>query len=351
LRTWFETRGRCRIIAEVAQNHDGSLGTAHAYIDAVARTGADAIKFQTHIAAAESTPGEPWRVRFSPQDETRYDYWNRIGFTRPQWQRLAAHAAEKGLAFLSSAFSMRAVEWLEDLVPAWKIGAGEITNLPMISRMARTGKPVLLSSGLAGWADLDAAVDTVRQAGAPVVVFQCTTAYPCPPEKVGLNVLRSMRERYGCPVGLSDHSGTIYAGLAAAALGADVLEVHVTLSRECFGPDIPASVTTSELAELVRGVQFINRALASPVDKDVMARDLSDLRLIFGKSIVAARDLDAGHLLTTSDLGFKKPGTGIPPAKVGDVVSRRLRRAVAADTLLSEDDFEDYTTQSRSCAG
>jgi len=351
LPTWFDEVPGCRVIAEVAQNHDGSLGTAHAYIDAVARTGASAVKFQTHIAEAESTRGEPWRIRFSTQDETRFDYWKRIEFTAAQWRELAAHAAERNLSFLSSAFSMQAVDLLADLVPAWKVGAGEITNLPMIAAMARTGKPVLLSSGLAGWDLLDRAVETVDVQGAPVAVFQCTTAYPCPAERLGLNVLRLLRERYGCPVGLSDHSGTIYAGLAAAALGADLLEVHVTLSRECFGPDIAASVTTSELADLVRGTQFIGRALASPVDKDAMASDLSELRRIFGKSIVAGREMPAGHLLTASDLAFKKPGTGLPPEKLNALVTRRLRRGIAADEMLSEDDLEECAAQSRGSAG
>src|SRR5215467_15257875 len=150
---------QCCIVAEVAQAHDGSLGTAHAFIDACARAGADAIKFQTHIASAESTPGEPWRVKFSRQDASRYDYWKRMEFTAEQWRGLAEHANERGLIFLSSAFSFAAVELLERLgMSAWKVGAGEVTNLPLLERMARTGKPVLLSSGMSTWAELDAAV-------------------------------------------------------------------------------------------------------------------------------------------------------------------------------------------------
>ncbi|HYI94030.1 MAG TPA: N-acetylneuraminate synthase family protein [Bryobacteraceae bacterium] len=345
--TSFDLSNGCRIIAEVAQNHDGSLGAAHAYVDAVAKTGADCIKFQTHIASAESTPGEPWRVRFSRQDESRYDYWKRIEFTPSQWMELGAHARERGLLFLSSPFSMEAVELLERVgVAAWKVGAGEITNLPMIDRMAQTGLPVVLSSGLSSWELLDAAVETVMARRAPVVVLQCTTAYPCPPEKLGLNVLRELRARYDCPVGLSDHSGGIYAGLAAATLGASCLEVHVTFSRECFGPDVPASVTTTELADLVRGVNFVTRAMSNPVDKNAMAEDLAELRLVFGKSIVTARDLPAGHSLTTNDLTLKKPGTGLPPARLGDLVSRRLKRAVTANTLLSEEHLEECAAQS-----
>src|SRR5207247_4192643 len=212
------------VVAEVAQAHDGSLGTAHAYIDAAAKAGADAVKFQTHIAAAESTPSETFRVRFSPQDDTRYDYWTRMQFTADQWHGLAEHAGGRGLIFLSSPFSIEAVELLDKIgMPAWKVGAGEVTNLPMLQRVAATGSPVLLSSGMSGWEDLDAAVACVRAGGAPVAVYQCTTAYPCPAEQLGLNILAELRARYRCPVGLSDHSGTIYAGLAAVTLGASLL--------------------------------------------------------------------------------------------------------------------------------
>lgn len=338
---WIEKGGRRRVIAEVAQNHDGSLGTAHAYIDAVARAGADAVKFQTHIAAAESTPAEPWRTRFSPQDETRYDYWKRVEFTEDQWRGLAEHARRSGLEFLSSPFSAEAAEMLERVgVAAWKIGAGEITNLALIERVARTGKGVILSTGMASWAELDQAVAAVRRFDTQVAVMQCTTIYPCPPEKLGLNVIAEIRERYGCPAGLSDHSGTIWASLAAAALGADLMELHVTLSRECFGPDVAASVTTAELTQLVDGVRFLEKALAHPVDKDVMAGELVEMRRIFTKSVVAARDLEAGRKLGAGDLAAKKPGTGIPAARLPDLLHRRVKRAVAANSLISEEDLE-----------
>jgi len=331
----------CLVIGEIAQTHDGSLGTAHAYIDAVANAGADAIKFQTHIATAESTPGEPWRIKFSKQDATRFEYWERMEFTEEQWHGLAEHARERGLIFLSSAFSFEAVDLLERVgVPAWKVGAGETSNLPLLEMMARTGKLVILSSGMSGWEELDSAVNCVREHGAPVAVLQCTTAYPCPPEKLGLNVITQLRERYQCPVGLSDHSGTIYAGLAAATLGAKLLEVHVTFSRECFGPDVPASVTTAELKQLTEGVRFIESALRNPVDKEAMAESLGELKRVFGKSVVAARNLPAGHRIAAADIALKKPGTGIPAAQYHTVINRQLHRAVAADTLFSEEDFE-----------
>jgi N-acetylneuraminate synthase len=329
------------IVAEVAQAHDGSLGAAHAYIDAVARAGADAIKFQTHIAAAESTPAEPWRVKFSAQDETRFDYWRRMEFSEEQWRGLAAHAADRKLIFLSSPFSFEAVELLARIpVPAWKVGSGEVANTPMLEKMARTGRPVILSSGMSSWAELDEAVRAVRAAGAPVIVLQCTSGYPCPPERLGLNLIPELARRYGCPVGLSDHSATIFAGLGAVTVGASVLEVHVTFSRECFGPDTSSSLTTAELAELVRGVRFLERSLAHPLDKDQAAAGMAEMRAMFGKSVVAARDLAAGRPLAVEDLALKKPGNGIPAARLSEVIGRRLRRAVAADTALREDDIE-----------
>ena len=276
--------------------HDGSLGLAHAFIDAIAAAGADAVKFQTHIAAAESTPAEPFRVQFSQQDATRCDYWLRTAFTAEQWRSLAEHCAGRGVTFLSSPFSPEAVDLLDTLgMSAWKVGSGEVGDTQLLDRMAATRKPVILSSGMSPLAEIDTAVERVRRAGVEVAVMQCTTAYPCPPERVGLNMIPVLRARYGCPVGLSDHSGTMYAGLAAATLGIELFEVHATMNRAMFGPDVPASVTLDELRQLVEGIRFIERMRASPVEKDALAVEMQPLRDIFTRSVVARTDLPAGH--------------------------------------------------------
>jgi N-acetylneuraminate synthase len=331
---------RCLIIAEVAQAHDGSLGAAHAYIDAAARSGADAVKFQTHIAEAESSPAEPWRVKFSLQDATRFDYWRRMEFTEPQWAGLRAHAAERGLRFLSSPFSVEAAQLLRRAgVSAWKIASGEVSNLPLFEFIASTRLPVLLSTGMSRLSEIDAAVARVRAAGLPLTVMQCTTAYPCPEEKIGLNLIAFFRERYGCPAGLSDHSGRIWAPLAAAALGAEAIEVHITFSRECFGPDVPASLTTGELQQLVEGVRFIEKTLEHPVNKDEAARELEPLREIFTKSVAARVGLAPGTVLAASHLALKKPGTGIPGERLPELIGRVVRRPVAAGKFLEEDDL------------
>jgi N,N'-diacetyllegionaminate synthase len=333
--------GRCLIIAEVGLAHDGSLGLAHAFIDEAARGGADAVKFQTHIAAAESTPAEPFRVKFSRQDATRYEYWQRMEFSEEQWRGLADHAREKGLLFLSSPFSVEAVDLLGRVgMPMWKIASGEVSNRPLIEAVAASGRPVLLSSGMSSLVELDVAADRVRRAGAPLGVMQCTTAYPCPPERIGLNMLAVLRERYGCFVGLSDHSGTIFPGIAAATLGSDMLEVHITMSRGMFGPDVPASVTIEELRQLVDGVRFVERMRAHPIDKDAVASDMAPLRAIFTKSVVAREPVSAGTVLDARQLTVKKPGTGIPAERLHELVGRRVRRDLAADEMVREDDLD-----------
>lgn len=333
--------GRCLVIGEVALTHDGSLGLAHAFVDAIADAGADAVKFQTHIAAAESTPSEPFRVKFSRQDQTRYDYWKRMEFTEEGWRGLAEHARERGILFLSSPFSIQAVDLLERIgVPLWKIASGETSNTTLLNRILDTRKPVLLSTGMSPLEEIDRAVARVRARHADLGVFQCTTAYPCPPEKIGLNLIPFYRERYGCWVGLSDHSATIFPGLAGAAMGMDMLEVHVALSREMFGPDVIASITTQELRQLVDGIRFIERMRAHPLDKDASAQETAPLRKLFTRSLVACASLPAGTVIEREHVVIKKPGTGLPPDRLEDVIGRRLARPVTADQVLAAEDIE-----------
>ena len=203
--------------------------------------------------------------------------------------------------------------------------------------MIATGLPIILSTGMSPLGEIDYAVNRVKDSSVPLAVLQCTTAYPCPPEKIGINMISFFRERYDCAVGLSDHSGTIYPGLAAAAIGIQVLEIHVTFSREMFGPDVPASVTTAELRQLVEGIRFIEKMMINPVDKEEMARDMEALRSMFTKSVVARKDLPAGTVLQVEHLTLKKPGTGIPAARLPEIIGRRLNQPVKADALIPED--------------
>ena len=331
----------CFLIAEVAQAHDGSLGAAHAYIDAAADAGADAVKFQTHIAAAESTLDEPFRVKFSRQDETRYAYWKRMEFSPEQWAGLAAHAKERDLIFLSSAFSVAAVDLLRKIgVAAWKVGSGEVGTRDLLEAIVAAGGPILLSTGMSTYAEIGEVVSWLRQRGAELALFQCTTRYPVQLEEVGLNVIGELRKRFDCPAGLSDHSGTVHPALAAMAQGADMIEAHVVFDKRMFGPDTAASLTVEEFKEVARARDAFARILAHPVDKDRIAGDLEATRTLFGKSVALVRDLPAGTVLARDMLTVKKPGTGIPAAEIGSLVGRRLKRDADCQRLLSPDDID-----------
>lgn len=327
---------RVQVIAEVGSVHDGSFGNALRLIDAAAECGVDAVKFQTHLAAAESLRDAPAPSFFT--DEPRFAYFERTSFSLDQWCRLKARCEEKGVEFLSSPFSEEAVDLLESVGMArYKIPSGEVTNLPLLDKIARLSKPILLSSGMSAWAELDRAVEAVRRHHDRLTVLQCTSAYPCPDDQVGLNVLAEMRERYGLPVGLSDHTLTPYASLAAVALGATVVERHFTFSRKMYGSDARHSLEPAELLELVRGIRAIETMLAHPVDKGGAERFV-DLKRVFEKSVVTTRSIAAGTVIARSMLAVKKPGTGLPAARLDEVVGKRAARDLTADALVMPDD-------------
>lgn len=324
------------IIAEIAQAHEGSLGIAHSYIDALAKTGVDAVKFQVHIAEAESSAFEPFRVKFSYEDDTRFDYWKRMEFSLEQWKGLKAHCDEVGVEFMASPFSQAAVELLEEVgVKRYKIGSGEVSNYLMLEKICRTGKPVILSSGMSSFAELDEAVAFIASFGNDLTVLQCTTAYPTPPEKLGLNVLEALRNRYpSAKVGLSEHTSKIYAGLAAVALGATMLEFHAVFSRQMFGPDAGSSLEMSEIKQLVEGVRHLEVALSNPVDKTDNS-GFTPLKKMFEKTLAVNRSLPKGHILRFEDLEAKKPaGHGIPAARFREVVGKELSTNVSAWQFL-----------------
>ena len=325
------------IIAEIGSVHDGSFGNALRLIDAAADAGADTVKFQTHIAEAETLPDAPAPSYFKA--EPRLAYFKRTAFTPEQWHALAKHAASLGVSFLSSPFSLEAVDLLEQVgVAAYKVPSGEVSNVPLLERLAVTGKHVLLSSGMSDWAELDRAVEVLRDA-VPLTIMQCSSEYPCVPEHVGLNVLAEMRERYHLPVGFSDHTVGFAAPFAAAALGATVIEKHFAFSRLMYGSDAKHSMEPPDFRVLCQGLRDIWTMLTSPVNKGDNT-PYSDMKRIFEKSIVSARPIPAGATLTRDMVAFKKPGDGIPASAYRSFLGRRVRTELPADYKLSEHDFE-----------
>ena len=261
-----------------------------------------------------------------------------MGFSEEQWNGVKLHCEERGLEFLATPFSNAAVDLLERLdVVRYKIGSGDIANAVLIERIARTRKEAILSTGLGVFDEIERAVQRLRGGG--IAVLQCTTKYPTAAEDVGLRKIAELRQRLGCPAGLSDHSGTIYAGLAAAACGASVVEAHVTFDRNMFGPDAKASLTVSEFAQLVEGIRFIEKANAAAADKDLNA-EIRELRSMFGRTVAVNRDLPVGHVLCFEDLEGKKPaGHGVPASDLDRVLGRRLARAKAQWEFLTESDL------------
>jgi N,N'-diacetyllegionaminate synthase len=320
------------VIAEAGMNHDGSLGNAIRTAEVAAECGADAVKFQLHDADAETTRDAPSPPYF--EHETRYEYFERTAFSDEQWRMLKQACDDARIEFMCSVFSVEAVERLEQIgVQRYKIGSGEVTNLELVRRVAATAKPVLLTSGMSSWAELDAAV---AAAGDDVTVLQCTSEYPTPPERVGLNVLAQLRERYGKRVGFSDHSEGNYAAFAAVALGAVVVEKHFALSKNLYGPDAAFSMEPDELEDLVEGIRDIETMLGNPVDKDDLDR-VAEMKRVFEKSVVTVADVAAGATIERTMLAAKKPGTGIPAARIDDVVGRRAARDLPADTVVTEE--------------
>lgn len=333
----FQFTSGCQIIAEIAQAHDGSLGAAHALIDAAARAGAHAVKFQIHLADSESTREEQWRVPFSRQDASRFDYWRRMEFTAEQWTGLSQHAREAGLAFVVSPFSTEAVALGSRIgVDVWKVASGELGHTRLLEAIFAQPEPVIISTGMSDWAEIERVVGLAAARQKTYALLQCDTRYPSPPESWGLNVVGELQRRFECPVGLSDHSGDIYAGLAAAALGANLVEAHITLSKAAFGPDVPASLTPEQFAALAEGVRQIELARSHPVDKDVNAHRLADVRAIFSRSVALLRDLPAGSTLGLEHLTLKKPAGGFSETDLPHLIGRTLAVDLTADVLLRE---------------
>ncbi|MBC7884398.1 MAG: N-acetylneuraminate synthase family protein [Saprospiraceae bacterium] len=331
------------LIAEIAQAHDGSLGILHSYIDAISSSGVDAIKFQTHIAEAESSTFEPFRVKFSYEDNTRYDYWKRMSFTAEQWKGIKSHCEEVGLEFMSSPFSNAAVDLLEEVgIKRYKVGSGEVTNFLLLDKICKTGKPIILSSGMSSYDELDRAVEFINSKGNDISILQCSTVYPTPYEKLGLNIISELKNRYPqCKIGLSEHTGEIYSGIAGVALGAEILEFHAVFDKRMFGPDTTSSLEIDEIKLLVKGVRSLEIALNHPINKNNL-ESFKDLKNIFEKSLAVNKALLKGHVLAIDDLESKKPkGFGISASDFQKVLGKTLKNNLNQWDFLTIGDIND----------
>jgi N-acetylneuraminate synthase len=330
------------VIAEAGVNHDGDVRTAVELVDVAAAAGADAVKFQTFVPASVATARAPLagyqRARVDGAGDQR-GMLERLCLSAHELRSVAEHCARRRLLFLSTPFDLASAALLERLgVPAFKVASSELTNLPFLDALARRGLPMIVSTGMAALQEVACAVDVVRSAGAQLVLLHCVSGYPTPAEQVNLRAIDTLRCAFGSPVGFSDHSLGLDASLAAVARDACLLERHVTLDRNRRGPDHAISLEPAELAELVRRVRVTERMLGDGRKRPQPAE--LDTRAAARRSIVAARPLAAGETLTSDALAVKRPGGGLEPARLAELVGARLLRALAEDEQLSEAHLE-----------
>jgi len=333
----------CFIVAEAGVNHNGDLTLARQLVVAAAEAGADAVKFQAFHADEVASPEAPkagYQVRATPRCESQLEMLRTLELDADALAELKALAEEHELIFLASAFDERSVEVLDQLgVAAFKIASGEITNHPLLAAIGACRRPVILSSGASDLEETKAAMDVLRKAGAlDVVVLHCTTAYPAEAKDANLRALETLRDRLEVPVGYSDHTDGDETALAAVALGACVLEKHFTLDRTFAGPDHSTSVEPGDLAQMVRRIRRVEAALGDGV-KRPGATERSNAAAV-RRSLAASRDIPAGSLLTSAMLTALRPGTGISPTRIDEVIGRRLRRGLAQHQLLDPTDLE-----------
>ena len=333
----------CYVIAEAGVNHNGSLDLALDLVRAAAEAGADAVKFQTFKAerlVAAGTPMAQYQKENTGDDGGQMEMLARLELAPEQFVRICDACRDCGIQFLSTPFDLESARFLHGLdVPAFKVGSGELTNLPFLAALAGFGRPIILSTGMGDMEEVEAAVRTIREAGdPPLAILHCTSAYPASPEGCNLRAMESMARTFGVAVGYSDHTTGWDICLAAAARGAAILEKHFTLDRNLPGPDHRASLEPGQLKRMIQEIRRVEAALGTGIKAPVDAE--RDTRSVARKSLVLARAVARGACLQLEDLVAKRPGTGIPPSQWRAVIGRRLVVDGAADRILSWEDLE-----------
>lgn len=322
------------IIADGGINHNGDLDIAKELVAEAAKSGADAIKFQTHLPECEMLPDTETAEYVG---ESLFDLLKSVELSRDDHVILKDYALSKRIMFLSTPFCIEAADLLEDLgVPAYKVGSGELTNFPLLKHIAKIGKPMIISTGMSTIEEIKDSIEFVKMYNDQIAVLQCTSTYPCAYENVNLNVIKILKNRFDVIVGLSDHSEGIYTSLAAVALGADIIEKHFTVDRNMPGPDQKASIEPHELIELVKGARAIELALGS--SKNVIDEEIAVQRMA-RESVVSLIEISKDTIIEPDKIGVKRPGTGIPAKLLDEIVGKETTRTIKANVLLSWDDI------------
>lgn len=326
----------CFIIAEAGVNHNGRLSTAKKLVDAAVSAKADAVKFQTYKAegvVTEKTAPAPYAKKTIGRNLSQLEMIKHYELTYDEFRRLKQYCGKKKIVFLSTPHSFDAIDFLEDLVPAYKFGSGDLTNIPALHYAARKHKPMLLGTGMATLNEVRTAIRTIHNCGNhQVIALHCTTNYPCPLTEVNMRAMLTMQNTLNCLVGYSDHTMGITVPVMAAALGAMVIEKHFTLDRTMPGPDHTASLEPQELAEMVTAIRNVGTALGSYAKKPT--RSEKEIMKLVRKSIVANQVIKKGVRITKDMLTIKRPGTGLSPAQITQILGKRTKKHIPKDQLL-----------------
>jgi N,N'-diacetyllegionaminate synthase len=328
------------IIAEAGVNHNGSLDLALQLVEAAKASGADAVKFQTfraHLLATRSAHKAAYQERTTAKTESQFDMLQRLELDAAAHKRLIEHCKLVGIQFLSSPFDAESADLLAAMdVVSFKVPSGEITNLPFLQHVARKGRRVILSTGMSTLGEVEEAVHVLESAGAEqLTLLHCVTEYPAPYAEVNLRAMQTLRCAFGLPVGYSDHTAGIDIAIAAAALGAEVIEKHLTLDRSLPGPDHVASLEPAEFRQMVASIRHVEVALGTGIKSPALS-ELSNLS-VARKSIVVARALPPGHRLEAGDLEIKRPGNGLAPKLLPALIGRTLRAGLTEGELIRWD--------------
>lgn len=325
------------IIAEAGDNHNGDFDLAIKLIDAAAEAGADCVKFQTfktEEVISKFAPKAQYQMETTGTGDTQFDMVKKLELPFDDFNKLYAYSEKKRIQFLSTPFDIPSISFLNSLnLPFWKIPSGEITNLPYLLAIAETRKPVIMSTGMCEIEEIQAAMDILKQNDTPnITLLHCNTEYPTPFEDVNLNAIRTLNERFDVEVGYSDHTTGIEVPIAAAALGATVIEKHFTLDRNMEGPDHKASLEPSELSYMVASIRNVEKAMGNGIKAP--SRSEQKNICIARKSIVARCDIKKGELFSTDNITAKRPGSGISPMRWFDVLGTAAKRDFEEDELI-----------------
>lgn len=330
-----------KIIVEVGQAHEGSERQAHAYIDEVSAAGADGIKFQLHLASEESSNDDIFRNELRYCKESRHEYWERVELPLPVIEDLIEHSHEKSLSIGFSTFSLQGLRLLESLgIDFLKVGSGEALQPWFLRKAAESELPIILSTGMSSRHEIAMGIQTLSKADREVTLLQCTSRYPASASDVGLNLLEDLRQEFGVPVGLSDHSGELFAPITALADGAAMVEIHGTFSKKTQLPDARSSLELSEIAVLCEYRNYLSILRSNPVDKDAVAINLSEMRTLFGRSLATRVELSPGDVVRQDQIYFAKPGGGLEPHLLEEHIGKTVQKTVRARDILRREDFE-----------